>query len=84
MTPLIADNILELLDKQLNTVKIEIYYRWGHITADYDDNKFVDCAVSAGADYIITHDRHFNELKARGFPTVACISLQEFMELLNS
>ncbi len=40
MTPLIADNVLELIDKQANTVKTEIYYRWGHITVDYDDNKF--------------------------------------------
>lgn len=83
MTPFIADNVLELLDKQMNTVKTEIYYRWGHITVDYDDNKFVDCAVSAGADYLITHDRHFGELKTRGFPAVICIGLPEFMPLLG-
>ncbi len=37
ITPMIADNILELIDKQANTIKTEIYYRWGHITIDYDD-----------------------------------------------
>ncbi len=37
MTPFIADNILELTEKQANTIKTEIYYRWGHITIDYDD-----------------------------------------------
>ena len=82
MTPLIADNLLELIDKQANTVKTEIYYRWGAITKDYDDNKFVDCAVSAGADYIITHDRHFNVLSTIEFPQVKCIRLDEFTLLL--
>lgn len=82
MTPLIADNLLELIDKQTNTIKTEIYYRWGAIIEDYDDNKFVDCAVSAGVDYIVTHDRHFNVLKAIEFPQVRCINLDEFMLIL--
>ncbi len=50
MTPYIANNLLELIDKQSNTLRTEIYYRWAAITEDYDDNKFVDCAISAGAD----------------------------------
>ena len=83
MTPLIADNLLELIDKQVNTIKTEIYYRWGLITDDYDDNKFVDCAVSAGAEYIVTNDRHFDGLKSRTFPTVKCIKLADFMTLLS-
>ena len=82
MTPFIADNLLELVDKQDNTFKAEIYYRWALITADYDDNKFVDCALSAGADYIVTQDRHFNELTAHAFPTVKSISLPEFLNTL--
>lgn len=84
MTPLIADNLLELMDKQTNTIRIEIYYRWGAITEDYDDNKYVDCAVAAGADYIVTHDRHFNVLSTIEFPRVKCIKLDEFMLLLKS
>lgn len=82
MTPLIADNLLELIDKQTNTIKSEIYYRWGLITADYDDNKFVDCAVSAGVDCIVTNDRHFDVLRTKNFPTVPCLNLAEFMSLL--
>ena len=36
---------------------------FGLITADADDNKFVDCAIIAGAKYIVTEDRRFNVLK---------------------
>ncbi|AUD04753.1 putative toxin-antitoxin system toxin component, PIN family [Spirosoma pollinicola] len=79
MTRFIADNLLELVDKQPNTAKTEICYRWGLITADYDDNKFVDCAVSAGADYIVTNDRHFDVLQTKKFPSVQCLTLTEFI-----
>ncbi|MBD2757529.1 putative toxin-antitoxin system toxin component, PIN family [Spirosoma validum] len=83
MTPLIADNLLELIDKQTNTVKTEIYYHWGIITEDYDDNKFVDCAVAAGVTYLITNDRHFDVLRSRDFPPVTCLSLASFMSVLS-
>jgi len=80
--PLIVDNLLELIGKQTNTIKSEIYYCWGFITADYDDNKFIDCAVSAGVDYIITNDRHFDVLRTKNFPAVPCLTPAEFMSLL--
>lgn len=51
---------LALIFKWQNTKFINPYYRWNLITIDPDDNKFVDCAIAAGADYIITEDRHFN------------------------
>jgi predicted nucleic acid-binding protein len=84
MTANIADNLLELIDKQPNTAKTEIYYRWGLITVDYDDNKFVDCAVSAAADYIVTNDKHFQVLHMKTLPSVKCLTLAEFMEHLAS
>ncbi|MCB9352648.1 MAG: PIN domain-containing protein [Lewinellaceae bacterium] len=30
---------------------------------DADDNKFLDCAIAAGAEYLVTHDKDFNILK---------------------
>lgn len=37
------------------------------ITADPDDNKFVDCAIAAQADFIVTDDRHFSLLETSGY-----------------
>jgi putative PIN family toxin of toxin-antitoxin system len=37
------------------------------ITADPDDNKFVDCAIAAQADFIVTDDHHFSLLKTSGY-----------------
>ena len=55
-----------VIDAILNAVHAEpitVYYKWELITADLDDNKFVDCAVSANATCIVTNDRHFNVLR---------------------
>ena len=38
------------------------------IQKDPDDNKFVDCAITAGARYIVTEDHHYDVLKWKDFP----------------
>ena len=47
-----------------------------------DDNKFVDCAIGAGADYIVSEDAHFRALETTPFPKVNVIRLNRFMEEL--
>jgi uncharacterized protein len=84
MTSQISENILELIMKQSNSIKTEIYYRWELIKVDLDDNKFVDTAISSDSDYIVTSDRHYNILKEIPFPKVKTISLDNFMDILNN
>ena len=48
----------------------------------YDD-KFVDCAITAGADYIVTEDSHFDHLKNIPFPRLNILTLDEFNETLK-
>ena len=69
--------IASLLDLP-NVHRIDVYFRWNLITIDPDDNKFVDCAIAAGADVLITEDGHFDMLKKLSFPRVPIASLQEF------
>ncbi len=76
----IANNVVELLLSLDNVTKIEVFFRWGLIENDYDDNKFVDCAISSGADYIVTNDKHFNVLKGIEFPKVRTISVDDFLD----
>jgi PIN domain len=83
MTKEISENLLELILKQRNTIQTEIYYRWGLITTDFDDNKFLDTAISANADYLVTLDRNFSVIKSIPFPKVEIISLEEFLVILN-
>ena len=59
------------------------YYHFQMIQADPDDNKFVDCAIAAGARYVVTNDHHFDILRQTPFPYVDVIALAEFAELLK-
>jgi predicted nucleic acid-binding protein len=52
----------------------------GIITADPDDNKFVDCAFAAGADYLVSEDSHFRVLHETPFPQLNLVTLDEFMQ----
>jgi uncharacterized protein len=42
-------------------------YRFHVITADPDDNKFVDCAIAALAQFVVTDDRHYAPLATSGY-----------------
>lgn len=65
--------------------EITVYYQWYLLAEiDADDDKFVDCAVACGADYLVTNDRHFNRLRAIPFPVVNIIKAEDFLELLKA
>ena len=68
---------------ELSSTKLTIaYFRLNLITTDEDDNKFVDCAFAANADYIVTNDSDFNILKSISFPSIKVVSVEEFKEIL--
>ncbi len=60
------------------------HYRFNLITADPDDNKFVDCAIVANARYIVTNDHHYNVLRKIKFPSVDVMNLADFLDLLRN
>lgn len=48
------------------------------------DNKFVDCAIVSGADYIVSEDAHFRILDTIPFPKVFVVRLEKFVaEIAN-
>ena len=67
-----------------NVRQIVPSYKWNLITADPDDNKFVDCAIAANARFLVTEDHHFNVLKSIPFPSVSVINIDEFLAELES
>ena len=82
-TPEIARNVVDAILKRKNVERIDPYFHWNLITADPDDNKFVDCAFAAGATYIVSDDSHFNVLRDITFPQLLVLKLKEFVETLQ-
>ena len=79
----VAHNIVNAIARSPYTRMIAPQYRFGLIEQDPDDNKFVDCAIIAGADYIVSEDAHFRILADIPFPSVAVIRLDEFIKDLD-
>lgn len=80
ITPTIAENLVLLILNKSNVRFIDPHFRMELITVDPDDNKFVDCAFAANADYLVSEDSHFDILKKTSFPKLNLVTLDEFME----
>ena len=76
--------VIEAISNAPNVEQINPTYRFNLIKADPDDNKFVDCAVIAGATYIVSNDRHFRELQHYDFPKVDVRTLAEFLDIIKT
>ena len=78
----LSDLILQLIENAPNTTFITRFYQWNLIEEDLDDNKFIDCYIAASADYLITHDKHFNVLDSISFPKIKTMTASKFIEKL--
>ncbi|MBO4662049.1 MAG: putative toxin-antitoxin system toxin component, PIN family [Bacteroidaceae bacterium] len=80
ITPTVAENVVLLILNRENVRLVDPHFRMELITADPDDNKFVDCAFASGADYLVSEDSHFNVLRNTPFPHLNLVTLDEFMQ----
>lgn len=78
----VAINIMQAILALPELVRIDQYRRHNRIFTDPDDNKFVDCYLAANADYLVSNDRHFGDLRAAGFPAVRVVSAEGFLEVI--
>ncbi len=75
----IAHNVVEAIARLSTTTYQEVYIHFDLIKSDVDDNKFVDCAVAADAEYIVTNDTRFNILQEIPWPKVNVINIKDFV-----
>ena len=81
-TAQIAENLVLLILNSINVRYVDPHFRLQLITADPDDNKFVDCAFASGADYIVSEDSHFDVLAHTPFPMFNVLTMDEFLKKL--
>ena len=79
-----AKIIIETILNNPRNLLFTPYYHFDLIQSDPDDNKFVDCAVVANAQFIVTEDRHFDAVKRCPFPRIEVIELDSFLEIVMS
>ena len=79
----VAHNIVNAIARSPYTQMFDPHFHFELIEQDPDDNKFVDCAIVAGADYIVSEDAHFRVLETIPFPSVIVKRLEEFLKDLQ-
>lgn len=79
----IASNVIKALLDLPNTKIVQVYYHLHLITADPDDDKFVDCAFKSNAKYIVTQDHHYDVLKETPFRHIEVVNIDEFLNILT-
>ena len=80
---LVANNIINAILASSNTVFINPQKRYQSIKSDPDDNKFVDCAISANAKYIVTQDHHYNVVRFNPKFDFTAIDIDVFLAMLK-
>ena len=81
--PEVAKDVLRTLLELTNIFLIDIFFHLNLISDDPDDNKFVDCAFSANAQYLVSNDRHLKILKEIPFPQIPLVTIQEFKKIVK-
>lgn len=83
MGHVVADLALDLLLDLPNVEKYEKYFLWQLIEADPDDNKFMDCAIAAGARLLVSEDKHFKVIRKYPYFQIELVSLETFKHILS-
>ncbi|MQY75905.1 MAG: putative toxin-antitoxin system toxin component, PIN family [Clostridia bacterium] len=74
--------LLNLFKRQVNILYKPITIKIALVKNDPDDNKFIECAVTNKADYIISGDNHL--LSLREYENIKILSPKEFLNYYKS
>ena len=78
----VAEAAVDLLTDLPNVHLIQKYFLWQLVEADPDDNKFIDCSIAAGAQFLVSEDRHLRIIQSYPYFGVELVSLEEFKKKL--
>lgn len=73
----------ELIEAVLKTVTfVEVTKKISIVLEHPADDKFIECALAAKADYIVSGDKHL--LKVGSYKKTRIVSVSEFLQILDS
>ena len=82
-SPSVAESVINAIVESEFVEFVDPQFHLGLISADHDDDKFVDCAFAANAIFIVSDDSHFDILKDVSFPQLLVLKLKEFLKVLQ-
>jgi uncharacterized protein len=79
----VANAALDLLLELPNVHFVQKYYYWQLVEIDPDDNKFLDCAIAVGVQYIISNDKHIKVIEQYPYFKIQLVKFEVFKALLG-
>ncbi len=73
------NRLVAILQEKRNIEMVNPSRRYAVVPGDREDDKFIDCAVEAQADCIISGDSHLLQIKA--FREIPILSPKEFLQI---
>lgn len=80
---LIASNVIQTLLNCPFVLCFDPHFKFRMVEADWDDNKFTDCAIIANAHYIVSNDNHLLSIPQPSFPPISVKTISEFLSMLK-
>jgi len=71
-------HLLKTIAKSATVIKTQPHL---HLLVDEPDNRILECAIAAKADFIVTGDKHLLSLKH--FQNIKIVRLSDFLEILK-
>ncbi len=81
IAPETQSKLVAILQEKRNIELVTPSRHHAVIHEDAEDDKFIDCAVEAKADYIISGDEHL--LRVKGYRSIPIYSPKEFLQLIK-
>lgn len=81
IAPETQSKLVAILQEKRNIELVTPSRHHAVIREDPEDDKFIDCAVEAKADYIISGDEHL--LRVKGYRSIPIYSPKEFLQLIK-
>jgi putative PIN family toxin of toxin-antitoxin system len=70
-----------LLDFSIFTIPTEVSMNVDAVSEDPEDNKFIECALTCNADYLVSGDRHL--LKIKEYAGIKILRASEFLSTIS-
>ncbi len=76
----LEENLLKKINGLLESIKLVIPTKIVDVCEDVDDNKVIEAAIEAKANFIVSGDKHL--LKLKEFEGISILTAKEFLDLI--
>ena len=75
-------SMMDIIKKYSQKVTVSTEHKATGASRDKDDDMYLECAIAANADYIVSGDKHLRELKA--YKNIKIVNASEYLDTVGA